>query len=398
MAAKKYHTIPGEGVKECSANKRKCPYQDFSSYQEALYHYQTVQERDAMSKDRVRDQFIERLQSLSPSEYKKLEFDLRDIGTDLRYQSYLVKQARENDNITPMLVDVNSKCVVQGDNGKTGSFRLNKKHSVTRTNPPEVQTFWEVSAGVVNESPIIRQSFPLMSTNDGREFKKGLATTFDTMYSRIYSDPQTREREKRKMIDKVVSMINTVETMERGAVRADALGFSYFKGSTPDRLVARAGYSESGFDEHYFEQALQSENYNLKVPQVTVQMQDSLSKKSSNYWTIRTDDGYSWTITTTVNGEKTMSPPLTDAHEIASRIKSFSSSYVTPENQQASLRYNEALEGNMVDFIQGVGLALDRHKIRVEQNLQAEHEAYIKRNTMNLPKKGGVRKLFGLLK
>ena len=391
MVKQKYHATP-DGVKVCDATQRKCKYQDFSTYEEALHHYNTVKTHEENSATRVREQLIERIQSLPPEKFPTYEFDLMNLDTNLRFRSHVVKMLEREKGVSPELIDVKAKATIVGDNGKTVAMRLSKKHSVNHGTPPTVNTFWELSAGVVGGAPIGRTSYPLMTATDSREFKKGLKSTFDTIYDTTYSDPVKRAEAKRAMIDRVVSMINGIETMERGAVAADSLGFSYFKGSTPDHLVARSGYAEGVFDERTFEQALQSENYKYTVPKVTVQLQDSLSKMSNNYWTLRTDDGHNWTLTTTVNGEKTMYAPSGDVALVASRIRDFSAGYVTPEWHPVSDRYNGSLESNMVDFMNGIGWSVENHKQRVAQNVHERNMEQERRANSGKKKK----KLFGL--
>lgn len=367
MAKDSIHVIPHVGVRECGASVRKCPYQHFDDVLEARRFYEEQENAHVYASQTTYDEYLSRMRNLTDDQHPFAVVNLNHRDDTLRRFHNHIIETRQTKGIEPVLISLEVNYTISGPTDNI-QFNAVKRHNVVGT-PPSVVTSWDITTTSVMNGELEHHVFPLMTAGDGRDMKRGVKDMIEHAIDVSSVKGQQAQQIKSEIIDGFVNSVNSVETLERGSSRADALGFSFFRGSDKNTLVAKADYGETSFDATSIAQALSSSNYRDHTPNLDITVQDSMSKRSASFWTIKSTDGNSWQVFKTfADGHTEISEPSANADEVASDVYEFSKDMTTAESRQAECYYY------VRDLIDGTKVAIYDHEINAAKNRQEQQE------------------------
>lgn len=361
----KYHMTP-EGPKKCSAQSiETCHYSHYATPEGAVAAYEI--EKEKKSAVETKRDLEDRLRNLSDDEAVQPIHDMNsrgDLGPSITER---MNEIEERTGQRPQFVPGMTEGTFKGPGGEQ-HFSARKGYTV-EGNPPRVVPNWTLSSHQVLNGRVINksaESYPLTNEGEGRELKKAALAKLTESTERAWpGDPAEAQARRDGAVDSFVNVVNSCESAERGVLEADRVGFSNFRGSTDEKIVVKADWAESVVEPQQMIDAMNSDRYKRKQPEVNVLIQDSKCKTSPNYWTAERDSE-GWRVHLT-RGDQTEVRPVEDMDELHSTIHDFSRNEMGSSEERAT-RSAE----NTKDFFGVTEFQVQQHESRVAESQEEE--------------------------
>lgn len=361
----KFHMTP-EGPKKCSAQSHEtCRYTHYSTPEGAVAAHEI--ETEKKSAVNTKRDLEYRLENLNDNEAVQPLHDMQDRGDLGPTLMARVNAIEERTGQRPEFIPGIAEAVFKGP-GSELHFAARKGYTVEGS-PPRVVPNWTLSTHQTLNGRVINkteESYPLTNEAEGRELKKAaLAKLTESTEKAWPGDPAMAQQKRDAAVDSFVNVVNSCETAERGILEADRVGFSNFRGSTDEKVVVKADWAESVIEPQNMIDAMNSDRYRGKQPEVNVLIQDSMCKSSPNYWTAeRSNEG--WKVHLTRDGQ-TEVKPVEDMDELKSTIYNFSKTEMGSSEERAS-RSAE----NTTDFFGVTEFQVQQQEERAEAHREEE--------------------------
>lgn len=322
MARKKFHMTP-KGPKPCRASQGKCHYAHYNTKEgaEAAHNMQQKQQNFQEEKNALQS----RIADMTPDEKTRIHYDLFDRGD---FGQQLAQQREEIYQRTgkfPQLTQGTLTATIPGGEGPDYQFVAEKEYDVTGT-PVKLTPTWNLriqheahGQRFVHETT----SIPLSTPVDGQQLKKEAYSMLTRATHTASANTQRADAQRDALVDSFINGVSSIETSERGPDNADSLGFSFFQGTTDNRIVARADYAETSFGPRTLQRALQSTRYAHHTPDMNIMVQDSNAKKSSAYWTVTHENDEWYVRCTDAGGSTTTQGPYREPSDVAHHTYEF---------------------------------------------------------------------------
>lgn len=391
----KFHMTP-EGPKKCSAQSLEtCHYTHYSTPEGAVAAYEI--EKEKKSAVSTKRDLEERLHNLNDDEAVQPIHDMQtrgDLGPSIVER---MDEIEARTGSRPQFMPGITNGTFKGPGGEQ-HFMARKGYTVEGS-PPRVVPNWTLSSYQVLNGRKINQSeesYPLTNEQEGRELKKAALAKITASTERAWpGDPAAAQQKRDEAVDSFVNVVNSCETAERGVLEADRVGFSNFRGSNDEKVVVKADWAESVIEPQHMVDAMNSDRYRGKQPEVNVLIQDSQCKTSPNYWTAeRGDEG--WRVHLTRSGQ-TEVRSVENMDELRSTIYDFSKNEMGSSEERA-----QRSSDNTTDFFgvteyqvqqQEARAAEHREEERRERELELHDELYGEKPKLQ---KSGIGKLFSI--
>lgn len=282
--AKKFHLTP-DGPKPCNAKFRPCPYAHYTNKNDAENAFKKQQNME-------RYQSIENALKLKIKQPKSTVFaNMNERGDYGRTLATEIMYADGENLETPDLVEGQ----VYGDFAHEDSpirveFAAVKNYKI-QGKPPRIMPHWTLTltkySGMGSEV-IANETVSLSTAREGQEFKLKAHSYMQNAASHVnQADPEWQNQKVSEYYDSFVNNVKAIESSERGGYGAHLVGFGYFDKSTPEKLQGRIDFSETAFTGKEVGDMLKSSEYDGKIPEVDLLIQDSDAKNSESWWAVQ---------------------------------------------------------------------------------------------------------------
>lgn len=367
-----YH-VTAEGPKKCEATVRKCKYDNGSDGALTNATYATYEAADVAYKEVQRQKQIsttnrKKYRRWQDGEYHdKLNVSLSNRTSAGRAMARRARSRRERGVPEAEFFEARSLFFHEGTTMiVTRESRFNKYDG-------KLVPLWKITTKDSNGVELSRYSSNhlIRNHNDVKNLRRSM---YSSVTGIVRDSGTTDESEvnyiRSTVMDNFINELNTLETGERGAVNADAIGASYFHGSNRYELHATANFNETAFDVKHVEQALSAEQYRYSVPTINVNLYAKAEGENPSQWVASCVDN-KWTLRTVdQKGDSDVVGPSDDFSELRSRIETFNRENIKTGKEESAIAAKDVSE-----IFVGVLNAQEEHTKRVESNIQRRKDA-----------------------
>lgn len=366
--ARRYH-MTETGPKPCRARPGNCPLDHSDTREGAVaQHEANIMRRD---NKRRQQELQQEFQNLTKDQKVTGYYNMIDRGHYGRMLANDVQEIYNRTGARPEYVDGLLFTEFKDSTGVINVEVSAQKSYEIVGNPAHISPVWnlrikEERAGVLIEDKSER--YPLTTQNEGRQLNQGMYRLVTDGLDRANISSSEAEAKRSQVMDSFINGVKSIETLERGAPEAQNLGFSYFKGSDDNRIIARADYAETAISPKDLEDVIESGQYRTKDPDVQIMIQDSDAKTSKAYWTASYKDD-KWSISTVDRDGNASVQPVRDSEQASQIVHDFSISEMNFNKERAVGSANFIEE-----FVEDTDAIRERHRIRLDRSRQSEQE------------------------
>lgn len=356
---KQYFHKNKEGKLMPCRNPDRCPFKNHTLKDDPNYYYTSGEafRKDVAAIEAFKSEVNRGIGAL------KVRGDLMEQRSDMRE---LVKDV-ENKRLASQDVHFNVSLVstVRGDRGERRF--IVQRHNWVVGNPPQKVPGWGFWIdNPENSNNYYSTANPIMTELEAKTFKQAVVANTVKHFREIFSDKEEADRQSRLYVSNFFNEIATMETEERGALKASQIGFSFFNDSTASEVVAKADYKGTSFRGKHLSEVLESPRYSYEMPDVTVIVHDKDNSTGSS-WTLNSSNGVWNLIKVDEKGKTSVESDMSDSMEVSEALYRFVKEKTGYSDLEASKARNYAF-----NLVEEVNEAVAIHQSRIIEKLQKE--------------------------